>query len=161
VWSERLRSEHGSALLLMPAGVLVVMILGALAVDSAVLFLGERELADLTAAAANDAATAALDAETFYDCGRLQLDELRAREVVHAVVSARSSDAVSLRGVEVAVSNNVARPEVTVAAQGTVQLVFTPAIPGTARTRVVNARSTAAAHPLGPTAAAEPACADG
>ena len=159
MWGEQLRSERGSALLLMPAGVLVVLILGALAVDSAVLFLGERELADLTAAAANDAATAALDAESFYDCGSLQLDEMRAREVVRAVVGARSSDAVEVSGVSVAVSNDVARPEVTVAAQGTVQLVFTPAIPGAARTRVVSARSTAAAHPLGPAAAADPECA--
>ena len=158
MWGDRLRSERGSALLLMPAGVLVVMVLGALAVDSAVLFLGERELADLTAAAANDAATAALDAESFYDCGSLQLDEMRAQEVVRAVVGARSSDAVEVSGVSVAVSNELTQPEVTVAAHGTVHLVFTPAVPGAARTRVVNASSTAAAHPLGPAAAADPAC---
>ena len=138
----------------------MVVILGALAVDSAVLFLGERELADLTAAAANDAATAALNAEAFYDCGRLQLEEPRAREVVQAVVGARSSDAVGVTAVSVAVSNDIVRPEVTVAAQGTVQLVFTPAIPGAARTRVVDARSTAAAQPLGPEAASDPRCAD-
>ena len=160
MWDDLRRCERGSALLLMPAGVLVVMILGALAVDSAVLFLGERELADLTAAAANDAATAALDAQSFYDCGDLQLDQSRAQEVVSAVVAARSSDAVDVSGVSVAVSQAGGRPEVTVSAQGTVHLVFTPAIPGAARTRGVDARSTAAAQPLGPAAATDPECAD-
>jgi Flp pilus assembly protein TadG len=161
VSGERLRSERGSALLLMPAGVLVVIILGALAVDSAVLFLGERELADLTAAAANDAATAGLDAESFYGCGALRVDEARARDVVGAVIAARSSDAVEVTGVGVTVDNSATTPEVTVSARGTVQLVFTPAIPGTVRTRAVDARSTAAARSLGPDAAAGGDCPDG
>jgi D-alanyl-D-alanine carboxypeptidase len=44
--------------MLMPAAVLIVIVLGSIAVDFAIVFLGEREAASLAAAAANDAATA-------------------------------------------------------------------------------------------------------
>ena len=141
--ADRLRRDDGSALMLMPAGVLIVLILGALAVDSAILFLGERELADLSAAAANDAATAALDPEAFYRCGRLRLDQDRAQAVARAVTAARTSDAVTLTDLAAVVDNAAAPPEITVTASGTVRLIFTPAVPGTSRTRTVSARSTA------------------
>lgn len=143
--------------MLMPAGVLIVLVLGALAVDSAIAFLGERELSDLTAAAANDAATVAIREESFYRCGRLELDEQRAREVAAAVAAARVSDAVVLSGIDVDVRNDVNPPEITVAATGTVRLVFTPALPGSTRTRAVGARSVAVPQPLGPDVAA-PSC---
>ena len=143
--------------MLMPAGVLIVLVLGSLAVDSAIAFLGERELADLTAAAANDAATLAIREESFYRCGRLELDEQRAREVAAAVAQARVSDAVVLNGIDVDVRNDVDPPEITVSASGTVRLVFTPALPGSTTTRDVAARSIAVPQPLGPDVA-EPTC---
>lgn len=129
--------------MLMPAGVLIVLILGALAVDSAVLFLGERELADLTAAAANDAATSALRPEPFYECGRLELDQGAAGAVASNVGAARASDAVVVTGITAAVDNSAVPPSVEVAATGTVRLIFTPALPGAARSRTVAARSVA------------------
>ncbi len=152
--AERLRREHGSALMLMPAGVLIVLTLGALAVDSAILFLAERELADLTAAAANDAATLAINEASFYECGRLELESERASEVAAAVAQARVSDAVTLTGIDIDVRNDLDPPEVTVAAQGTVRLVFTPAVPGTSRIRDVGAQSVAVPQPLGGSVAA-------
>lgn len=136
--------------MLMPAGVLIVIILGAMAVDSAILFLGERELADLTAAAANDAATVALNEESFYRCGRLELVDDEALAVARTVAAARASDAVTGVTIQAAVNNAVSPPEVTVAATGTVRLVFTPALPGTTRARTVDARSVAVPEPLGP-----------
>ena len=51
--------QRGNVLLLVPAGVLVLVIFGALAVDAALAFLGQRALTDAAAAAANDAAAAA------------------------------------------------------------------------------------------------------
>lgn len=147
--ADRLRGDRGSALMLMPAGVLIVLVLGALAVDAAILFLGERELADLTAAAANDAATVALNEASFYECGRLALDEQRAEEVAATVASARVSDAVTLTSVEVEVRNDLDPPQVTVAAAGTVRLVFTPAMPGATRSRAVQAQSVAQPQALG------------
>lgn len=136
-------AERGSALLLMPAAVLVVLVLAAIAVDTTVMFLGERELADLTASAANDAATAALRREPFYECGRLELDQHRAQQVAATVASARVSDAVSLTAVEVSADNTADPPTVTVAAQASVRLVFSGGLPGGLRMRTVAARSTA------------------
>lgn len=144
--------------MLMPAGVLIVIVLGALAVDSAILFLGERELADLTAAAANDAATVALDEEAFYRCGRLRLVADEAVEVAGTVSAARASDAVTDVQISAEVDNATAPPQVTVSATGTVRLIFTPAVPGTSRDRTVDARSIAVPEPLGPGVQAQPTC---
>lgn len=58
--------QRGSVLLLVPAGVLVLIILGAISVDFAIAFSRQRELSSLAAAVANDAATAALSDERFY-----------------------------------------------------------------------------------------------
>jgi hypothetical protein len=144
--------------MLMPAGVLIVLVLGALAVDSAILFLGERELADLTAAAANDAATAAIDEEMFYRCGRLRLVKDEAGQVAGTVAAARASDAVTGVQIDTTVDNGVAPPEVTVSATGAVRLVFSPALPGGSRNRTVGATSVAVPEPLGPGVQAEPTC---
>lgn len=156
MWADRLRGEAGTALMLMPAGVLIVLLLGALAVDSAIMFLGERELADLTAAAANDAATAAIRPDPFYRCGRLELDQDQAEVIAGAVTVQRRSDAVRLTGIDIEVRNDADPPEVEVAATGTVDLIFTPAVPGKSRTRAVGARSVAVAD--SPGAGAPPSC---
>lgn len=154
--SEGLHADRGSMLILMPAGVLIVVLLGTLAVDSSILFLGERELSDLTAAAANDAATAALDADSFYTCGRLMVDEAEARAVAVAVTAARASDAVDVRSLDVSVRNDRSPPEVTVSASGTVRLVFAPTV--AAAGRRVAARSTAVPEILGGPDGASASC---
>ena len=61
-------------LLLFPAAVLVVVVLAAVAVDSSIAFLGERQLANATAAAANDAAAVAVSDRSFYEDDRIELD---------------------------------------------------------------------------------------
>ena len=61
-----LRGEQGNTLVLMPAAVLILLGLGAMALDSATIFLGQRRLTDLTATIATDA-VAAIDRERFYD----------------------------------------------------------------------------------------------
>lgn len=73
------RDDAGSVLLLMPAAVLIVMVLGAIAVDAAVIYLGERQAADLATSVANDAA-ALVDEQGFYQQDRVCLpqDDLRA-----------------------------------------------------------------------------------
>ena len=74
-------SERGSSLLLFPAAVLVMMVLGAIAVDFSIAFLGERELAGATAAAANDTAARALSNRAFYREGVVVLDGAAASEL--------------------------------------------------------------------------------
>ncbi len=51
--------------MLMPAAVLVMVILGGIAVDTAVVFSAQRELVNAAQAAANDAATYGLDEGAF------------------------------------------------------------------------------------------------
>ncbi|MCA1783829.1 MAG: hypothetical protein LC679_17150 [Intrasporangiaceae bacterium] len=65
-WQQRLRDEGGNTLVLFPAAILILLGLGALALDSATIYLGQRRLADLAAATANDAAGGLL-LESFYD----------------------------------------------------------------------------------------------
>ena len=68
------RDERGSALLLVPAGILIVILLGAIVVDTAVVFLAEREAEAAAAAAANDLATLALDEELLRRTGEYEID---------------------------------------------------------------------------------------
>lgn len=116
--------DRGSALLLMPAAVLVVLVLGAIAVDAAVAFLAERELAAAAAAAANDAATAGLDEDALRRGGGYRLDP--------ALVEAAVARALTARGVDPATAVDVAvvGTEVRVTLTGEAELVFSPSIPG-------------------------------
>lgn len=58
--------EAGNALVLMPIGVLVVLLLAGLAVDTALLYRAQAELDGVAAALANDAA-AAVDTASLFD----------------------------------------------------------------------------------------------
>lgn len=73
----RLRDQAGNTLVLFPVGVLILFGLGAVAIDSATVFLAQRRLADLSAAIANDAVSG-VDIASFYGTdGTVRLDEGR------------------------------------------------------------------------------------
>ena len=134
-------------LVLMPAAVFVLLVLAAIAVDFAVIFLGEREVADAAAAAANDAVVAAIGERRFYTCGQLSLDQATAEKVAAQAVEARTADAVVASKVRVDVgSTSAGVPEATVTVTGTVDLIFAGAIPGASRTAEVSATSVATAE---------------
>jgi hypothetical protein len=97
------RDCRGSVLALVPAAVLVLILLGALAVDSAAAYLAQRQLSDAMAGAANDAATAALSDRAFYDRGQLLLDPEAAASVVCRSLTASLDRHVHLTSLEVAV----------------------------------------------------------
>ena len=120
--------ERGSALLLMPAGVLLVLLLGALAVDHALAFMAERQVANLAAAAANDAATAALDRAQLYADGAVVLDPVLARAAAEATVGAQLPG--RLEGVALDVVVDPVAATVTVRVTGTVPYLFSDAVPG-------------------------------
>ncbi len=84
------RSDRGSVLLLVPAGILIVVALGAMAVNAAVIFQGERRAANIANSVANDVATLALDSAHFRDTGtyRLSSDVGAAAESARAVALA-------------------------------------------------------------------------
>ncbi|HWG73530.1 MAG TPA: hypothetical protein VG184_05705 [Acidimicrobiales bacterium] len=119
-------AERGSALVLVPAGFLVLVMLAAMAVDSAVAFLGQRQLADALAAAANDAASAAIADPSFYASGAVVIDPVRADQVVCQTVAAQSDG--DLHHVVLAVA--VAGAAVGVRGDAEVDEVFGRALPG-------------------------------
>jgi len=130
--------------MLMPAAILIVILLGSIAVDFSIAFLGEREAASLASAAANDAATA-IDEEVFRADGRLELDVRRARQVAGATIRGSSTEIDGL-------DFNVARTQVdgedaiTVTVWGTVDYLFADAIPGAPDRTAVRATATAVAR---------------
>lgn len=123
------RSARGSVLLLMPAGILVVVLLGSIAVDFAIAFLGEREVASLATSAANDAATAAVDEAHLRATGEFRIDPTRAERVVAATIAASSSE-VDLDAPVVEVVDVNGEPAVRVRLTGRVDYIFARAIPG-------------------------------
>jgi hypothetical protein len=135
--------EQGSVLILMPAAVLVLLVLAAIALDAAVVFLGEREVADAAAAAANDAVGAGYDDQSYYKEGELCLSPARVQRIAEASVHARA-DNMSVEKVtaERGISES-GLPQVTVLVEGMVELIFAPAIPGAASTKGVDAAATA------------------
>ena len=136
--------DRGSVLMLVPAAVLVLLVLGAICVDSAVVFLAQRDLANRTAAAANDIAGLAVSDDAFYDgSGAVVLDDERAGAYVRLAFpldlppggfASWSADA------------DVDGAQVTVAAEAQVRSIFAKALPGAPETSVVRARSTATAR---------------
>lgn len=130
----RRRPDVGSALALVPAGLLVLVLLGALAVDSAVTYLGQQQLHDALTAAANDAAGAAIDNRAFYQGGRVVLDASQAQTVVCESVDAQRFS--QLRDVRVWVT--VEGADIIVHGTAVVDGVFGRALPGFA-TRTVSA----------------------
>jgi hypothetical protein len=121
--------------MLMPAGVLILVVLAAITVDSARSFQAQRELADVASSLANDLATEALvlDDEQFSITGRIRLDERRAEDLAHRIVAARPDDDLgALRVVSVTVSDPPPgqAPVVTVVLAATVDTIFARAVPG-------------------------------
>lgn len=137
-------AESGSVLMLVPAGILVLIILGAIAVDSAVILLAQRDLANRTAATAGDIANAALDDEGFYSpSATVRLDAGKAAAYVGLVFAPDRRPASYRRWDGDAAVDG---PTVTVAATAEVDLIFAKAIPGAAGSTTVAARSVATAQ---------------
>ena len=141
--------ERGSVLLLFPVGVLIVVVLAAVAVDSSIAFLGERELSGAVTAAANDAADALSD-PAFYRSGSVQPDPGEAEQVAEDRV--RSSLDAS-RYHHLSVQARVLSPPgggcswtIEVTASATVRYLFAPALPGGPDEAHVDAR--AASRPV-------------
>lgn len=132
------RRERGSVLALVPAGFLVLMVLAALAVDSAVAYLGQQKLHDTLAAAATDAATAGLDNGSFYRAGTLNLDPAQVGRT--ACLSIAAQGYAGLHGLRVWMAVDGSR--VVLTATATVDPVFGRVMTGLSQYRV---RATAVA----------------
>lgn len=139
----RRSGERASVLMLMPAGVLIVLLLGAIAFDLSLVFLRQRQASSVAADVANDLATAAFDQAAFRADGRFELDPGRAAALGRALVAA-SDLGPDVMEVEVAV---VGPDAVTVRVVVGVDYVFAKAIPGASDGTSVAATATAIAAP--------------
>ncbi|HUQ62287.1 MAG TPA: hypothetical protein VM121_00855 [Acidimicrobiales bacterium] len=141
-------------MLLFPVAVLVVIILAAITVDSSIVFLGQREVANSVAAAANDAATIGVGNGAFYRAGAVELDPGTAEQLAIERVRA-ALDTERFRDLRVDVQVVGARggcpPSVRVHASATVAYVFARGVPGAAPRATVEAVAVAA--PTGSSAA--------
>lgn len=136
--------ERGSVLMLMPAAVLVMVVLGSIAVDFTIAFLGEREVAGLAAAAANDAVTAGVDVDRLRTEGTFALDPAAVERVVRSTIEASSTE-VDLDDPVIEVLTVDGEPAVRVTLRGTVDYLFAPALPGAPESVVVEATALAVA----------------
>ena len=122
----RLRTDRGSVLVLVPAGFLVLIFLGGLAVDSAVAYQRQHQLHDALTAAANDAASAGLSDRAFYRGGQVTLD---ASAVTSAVCrSMAAQDLSSLHGLRLGLV--IVNDSIRIRGAATIDPVFGRAIPG-------------------------------
>jgi len=143
--------------MLFPAAVLIVIVLAAITVDSAIAFLGQREVADAVVAAANDAAGEGVGNQAFYAGGRVDLDPATVQQLaVDRVTAVLDADRFHNLVVDVAVSPSAVPgcpPRVRVHVSARVSTIFEAAVPGGADDRAVEA--TAFGSPSGST---QPGC---
>ena len=138
----RRRDQRGSAMMLVPAGFLVLILFAAIAVDSTGAFLAQRQLTDALSAAANDAATAGLDNDAYYGRGVLQLDPRTSATAACASLAAQGDgDLRDLRA-----DFGVAGPVIEISATAEVEAIFGRIVPHFG-TRQVRAQVTADAQP--------------
>lgn len=113
-------------LLLLPAAVLVFLVLGGLAVDFTAAWSAERELAGAAAAAANDAASRAVDLDHLYATGELRLQPDEARLVAERSVAGAGLHRLGATVAEVEVTGLTVR----VTVRGRARHLFAGAVPG-------------------------------
>ncbi|MGK2947095.1 MAG: hypothetical protein ACSLFP_00845 [Acidimicrobiales bacterium] len=125
--------------MLMPAGVLVVLLLGAIAFDLSLVFLRQRQATSVAVDVANDLATLALDEAAFRAGDGFRLDPARAVEVGELLVGG-SDLADHVVEVSITVTD---RESVEVVLVVSVDYVFARAVPGVPKGTTVEARAAA------------------
>lgn len=98
----RRKREDGSALLLIPAMVLIVVAMSLLTINSALTFLARQEIDRLASAAANDAVSG-IGASPYFRKGSYNVLSATAESLGSASLAARVSDSVRDPKVEVVV----------------------------------------------------------
>jgi uncharacterized membrane protein len=114
--------------MLMPAAVLIFLVLGAICVDFGGVYLAQRELANAAAAAANDAATQAIDLAHLYETGEVRLLAETARRVAERSVAAKGLERLDAHIEDVRITGGGRRVLVVVAGRADYQ--FARAVPG-------------------------------
>ncbi len=133
------RRDQGSVLMLMPAAVLIVLLLGSIAFDFSLVYLRQRQAISVAAAAANDAVVAGIDLDEFRRSQTVVLDEELVEQAAANAI-AGSDLAPDVLDWEARVISNT---EVEVSVTVQVTYVFAKALPGAADGAVVEVRATA------------------
>ena len=135
------RDERGTALVLVPAMTLVLLCLGAIAIDSTLLHAAHRQVHRVASSAAEDAA-AMIDEHELAASGQLRVDPDRANRVARAHLE-RASLPGDLLGVRVETGPDTV--DLTVVVK--VEHVLRPALRDGDRTSVVTVRTRGRLHP--------------
>lgn len=135
--------SRGSVLMLMPAAVLILVILGGITFDFAHLYLAKRELTSLAEGAANDAVTYGLDQASVHRGEGYALDPDRVVTAVEASVDTHSPDLHLIGSPRVEI---VSPSEVRVTITARIDYVFTRAVPGAPNAETVTVAATADAR---------------
>ena len=138
------RDQAGSTLVLMPIAVLVLLGLAAVAVDAAVVHLGQLRLSDLAAGLARDA-VAAIDERAFYEEGRIEVvgERVLRRRDARLATLVQDHGFAEVRCDEVVVVGDQA----TVGCTATVRPIFGIVLPGGRVPTQIRAVETARATP--------------
>jgi hypothetical protein len=126
----------------MPAAVLVFIVLGALAVDASLAFLGEREVSNLASAVANDAATQGIDVVRYHGTGELVIDPARVRDVADVAVANSGLDHLD----DLTIETDVVGDTVVVRVRARVRSLFSRVLPDGLESRDVAASAEATAE---------------
>jgi len=130
-------------LALLPAAVMIFIVLGAIAVDGALTFLAERQVSNLAASIANDAATQGIDVVRFYDTGELVLEESLVRAVADAALATSSLSHLDDLAVDAEV---VDADTVSVTVTARTRSLFSRVLPASVEFREVDAAARAVAR---------------
>ena len=117
----RLRDNRGTVLLMFPAALMVMVILGAIVVDVGYTTIRRRELRAVAASAANDS-LAALDIAELRTTGEIVIDDAAAHRIVAEAIA--SGPLPNARIVDVVINHF----EITVTLQLDLELVMAPAL---------------------------------
>jgi hypothetical protein len=128
--------------MLMPAAFLILLVLGAIAIDLTAIRVGQRSLLSSATDAANDAVTVGLDEDAYRSGGGYRLSPERVRNAVYGALYAKGI----LHRLTSAPTITI-HPDrsVTVELQGTVEHIFGRALPGASDPVPVRAGATAKA----------------
>ena len=118
-----MRRDRGSVLFLYPVGFLIVLMLGAIAVDLGNVWLQQRRLADAADSAANDAVTYGVDQNLLRSTGELELSEARIDDIVAVSIAGQDlPPAATITDSSGTVIGGV--PAVTVTVESRAELIF-------------------------------------
>lgn len=140
-----MKGQRGSVLLLFPAAVLVVFVLGVICVDAGSAYLARRALTDMVTESADDVSAQGIDLAAFYATPAvLRIDPLRAQQVLADRLALQRHDG----GVVIVDERLDVSPDgrqVTVSATGRARTVFAFG-PARRRSVVLRAQATATVH---------------